>query len=152
MTKTEETKTNTEESITKVEENKTNTEESITKVTDSDSEEQTRLYFRVFGDSVDILYRPAHQYLQFVTNDDNGVLYIKALLEMSRDDFKDYLKQNIMFKSIRKKERYSERNKHMEDWYKRAWSEQTYQFLKKHNLNMPKELIIYEDELVDSRA
>lgn len=125
-----------------------NSEETKIRVEDSDSEEQNRLYFRVFDGSVDILYRPAHQYIKFVTDDEDGIAYIKALLNMTREEFLSYLRENKMFKSVKKKERYSERNKHMEDWYIRAWSEQTYQFEKKHDLVIPKEQIIYQEELV----
>ena len=125
-----------------------NSEETKTRVEDSDSEEQNRLYFRVFDGNVDILYRPAHQYIKFVKDDEDGIAYIKALLNMTREEFLSYLRENKMFKSVKKKERYSERNKHMEDWYIRAWSEQTYQFEKKHDLVIPKEQIIYQEELV----
>lgn len=125
-----------------------NSEESKTRVQDSDSEEQNRLYFRVFDGSIDILYRPAHQYIKFVKENEDGIAYIKALLNMTREEFLSYLRDNKMFKSVRKKERYSERNKHMEDWYKRAWSEQTYQFEKKYDLVIPTEQIIYQEELV----
>ena len=106
------------------------------------------MYFRVFDGNVDIMYRPAHQYIKFVTDDEDGIAYIKALLNMTREEFLSYLRENKMFKSVKKKERYSERNKHMEDWYIRAWSEQTYQFEKKHDLVIPKEQIIYQEELV----
>ena len=78
----------------------------------------------------------------------DGIEYIKSLIDMPRDVFKMFLAQNLMFQSVKKKERYSERNKHMEDWYIRAWSEQTYQFEKKHDLVIPKEQIIYQEELV----
>lgn len=125
-----------------------NSEESKTRVQDSDSEEQNRLYFRVFDESIDILYRPAHQYIKFVKENEEGIAYIKALLNMTREEFLSYLRENKMFKSVKKKERYSERNKHMEDWYKRAWSEQTYQFEKKYDLVIPTEQIIYQEELV----
>lgn len=125
-----------------------NSEESKTRVQDSDSEEQNRLYFRVFDGSIDILYRPAHQYIKFVKENEEGIAYIKALLNMTREEFLSYLRENKMFKSVKKKERYSERNKHMEDWYKRAWSEQTYQFEKKYDLVIPTEQIIYQEELV----
>lgn len=125
-----------------------NSEESKTRVQDSDSEEQNRLYFRVFDESIDILYRPAHQYIKFVKENEEGIAYIKALLNMTREEFLSYLRENKMFKSVKKKERYSERNKHMEDWYKRAWSEQTYQFEKKYDLVIPTEQIIYHEELV----
>lgn len=125
-----------------------NSEESKTRVQDSDSEEQNRLYFRVFDGSIDILYRPAHQYIKFVKENEEGIAYIKALLNMTREEFLSYLRENKMFKSVKKKERYSERNKHMEDWYKRAWSEQTYQFEKKYDLVIPMEQIIYQEELV----
>ena len=125
-----------------------NSEETKTRVQDSDSEEQNRLYFRVFDGNVDIMYRPAHQYIKFVKDDEDGIAYIKALLNMTREEFLSYLRENKMFKSVKKKERYSERNKHMEDWYKRAWSEQTYQFEKKHDLVIPKEQIISQEELV----
>lgn len=127
---------------------KLESEETKTRVQDSDSEEQNRLYFRVFDGSIDILYRPAHQYIKFVKEDEEGIAYIKALLNMTREEFLSYLRENKMFKSVRKKERYSERNKHMEDWYKRAWSEQTYQFEKKYDLVIPTEQIIYQEELV----
>ena len=106
------------------------------------------MYFRVFNDNIDILYRPAHQYIKFVKDDEDGIAYIKALINKTREEFLSYLRENKMFKSVKKKERYSERNKHMEDWYKRAWSEQTYQFEKKHELVIPKEQIIYQEELV----
>ena len=125
-----------------------NSEESKTRVQDSDSEEQNRLYFRVFDGSIDILYRPSHQYIKFVQENEEGIAYIKALLNMTREEFLSYLRENKMFKSVKKKERYSERNKHMEDWYKRAWSEQTYQFEKKYDLVIPMEQIIYQEELV----
>lgn len=144
QTKEEKNKTNNSTSDNSV----SNSEETKTRVQDSDSEEQNRLYFRVFDGNIDILYRPAHQYIKFVKEDDEGITYIKSLLTMTREEFLLYLKENKMFKSVRKKERYSERNKHMEDWYKRAWSEQTYQFEKKHELVIPKEQIIYQEELV----
>lgn len=127
---------------------KLESEETKTRVQDSDSEEQNRLYFRVFDGSIDILYRPAHQYIKFVKENEDGIAYIKALLNMTREEFLFYLRENKMFKSVKKKERYSERNKHMEDWYKRAWSEQTYQFEKKYDLVIPTEQIIYQEELV----
>lgn len=140
----ENNKTNDSESDNSV----SNSEESKTRVQDSDSEEQNRLYFRVFDGSIDILYRPAHQYIKFVKENEEGIAYIKALLNMTREEFLSYLRENKMFKSVKKKERYSERNKHMEDWYKRAWSEQTYQFEKKYDLVIPTEQIIYQEELV----
>lgn len=122
-----------------------------TRVKDSDSEQQNRLYFRVFNDNIDILYRPAHQYIAFVKEDDEGIDYIKSLIDMPRDVFKMFLAQTLMFQSVKKKERYSERNKHMEDWYVRAWSEQTYQFEQKHKLSVPTEDIIYQEELLRLR-
>lgn len=122
-----------------------------TRVKDSDSEQQNRLYFRVFNDNIDILYRPAHQYIAFVKEDKEGIDYIKSLIDMPRDVFKMFLAQNLMFQSVKKKERYSERNKHMEDWYVRAWSEQTYQFEQKHQLSVPTEDIIYQEELLRLR-
>lgn len=122
-----------------------------TRVKDSDSEQQNRLYFRVFNDNIDILYRPAHQYIAFVKEDVEGIEYIKSLIDMPRDVFKMFLAQNLMFQSVKKKERYSERNKHMEDWYVRAWSEQTYQFEQKHQLSVPTEDIIYQEELLRLR-
>lgn len=135
-----------------VEENKeTKLDKIQTKVTDSDSEKQNRLYFRVFNGDIDILYRPAHQYIAFVKEDEEGIDYITSLIDMPRDVFKMFLAQNLMFQSVKKKERYSERNKHMEDWYVRAWSEQTYQFEKKHQLSIPKEDIIYQEELLRLR-
>lgn len=146
-----EKQTNSDNTETTLDVNKTNSDKIKTRVKDSDSEQQNRLYFRVFNDNIDILYRPAHQYIAFVNEDAEGIDYIKRLIDMPRDVFKMFLAQNLMFQSVKKKERYSERNKHMEDWYVRAWSEQTYQFEQKHQLSVPTETIIYQEELLRLR-
>ena len=144
-------KTNSDTNKTTSDVEETKSDKIKTRVKDSDSEQQNRLYFRVFNDNIDILYRPAHQYIAFVKEDDEGIEYIKSLIDMPRDVFKMFLAQNLMFQSVKKKERYSERNKHMEDWYVRAWSEQTYQFEQKHQLSVPTEDIIYQEELLRLR-
>lgn len=144
-------KTNSDTNKTTSDVEETKSDKIKTRVKDSDREQQNRLYFRVFNDNIDILYRPAHQYIAFVKEDDEGIDYIKSLIDMPRDVFKMFLAQNLMFQSVKKKERYTERNKHMEDWYVRAWSEQTYQFEQKHQLSVPTEDIIYQEELLRLR-
>lgn len=146
-----EKQTNSDTNKTTSDVEETKSDKIKTRVKDSDSEQQNRLYFRVFNDNIDILYRPAHQYIAFVNEDAEGIDYIKSLIDMPRDVFKMFLAQNLMFQSVKKKERYSERNKHMEDWYVRAWSEQTYQFEQKHQLSVPTEDIIYQEELLRLR-
>lgn len=140
------------EESSKEENLETKTEKVITKVTDTDSDIQDRLYFRVFDDNVDIMYRPAHQYIGFVKADKEGIREIKNLLSLDRETFKMTIAANIMFQSVRIKERNSDRFKHLEDWYIRAWSEQTNKFVEQYNLVIPKEKVIYQEEILKMRA
>ena len=94
--KIENNETNLDKIETKTDNIETNLDKIETKVTDSYEDMQTRLYFRVFGDNIDILYRPTHEYLAFVKKDEEGIKEIKILLSKDRESFKNYLVENKM--------------------------------------------------------
>lgn len=146
--KIENNETNLDKIGTKTDNIETNLDKIETKVTDSYEDMQTRLYFRVFGDNIDILYRPTHEYLAFVKKDEEGIKEIKILLSKDRESFKNYLVENKMKRVLKKKERESERYKHLEEWYKKAWSEQTEKLKSELKLDIPIEMGIYEDEIL----
>ena len=141
--------TNKDKTETKSENIETNEDKIETKVTDSYEDIQTRLYFRVFDDNIDILYRPTHEYIAFVKKDKEGMEELKVLLSQDRESFKNYLVTNKMNRVLKKKERESERYKHLEEWYKKAWSEQTEKLKRELKLEIPIEKGIYEEDLLN---
>lgn len=90
-----------------------------------------RLHLRKFGDNIDILYRPNHDYIDFVKANEDGFNRIKELLHMSRENFAQFLKTK---KSFITKSKYSDISKSTkEEWFKGAWKTQTDNILKEIN-------------------
>ena len=104
-----------------------------------------RIHLRKVGDTIDILYRPNHEYIAFVSNDDEGLLKVKEFAEMSRDDFKEYLKTVHCFRMPRKADIEAKKNSSDERWYQGAWSKHTTEIFDKLGIKNPIEEPITKD-------
>ena len=108
---------------------------------------EERLHLRVFDDTIDVLYRPNHNYLIFLENNEEGREKIKELATMSRDEFKIFLKSIPSFTKYTKDMDKDIKNSSLESWYLGAWSLQTKKILEKIGVENPIEKPIYFDEL-----
>ena len=102
-----------------------------------------RIELRATGNNISILYRPIHNYIHFVTNDEEGKREIKKLCEMSRDDFAKFLKGCRAFPRITKDSIEKISKTDNEKWYQTAWKAQTNDILKELNIQNPIEEPIY---------
>lgn len=116
----------------------------------SNSEEilEERLHLRMFDNTIDVLYRPNHNYLIFLENNEKGREKIKELATMSRDEFKTFLKSIPSFTKYTKDMDKDIKNSSLESWYLGAWSLQTKKILEKIGVENPIEKPIYFDELI----
>lgn len=104
-----------------------------------------RLHLRLIGDDIDILYRPNHNYLEFVKNDESGLNRIKELALMSREDFEKYLISKKLFPRITKHQYEIIRTSSLENWFKNAWSVETNKILDKLEISNPIEEPIWRE-------
>lgn len=103
-----------------------------------------RLYFKVAGDHISIMYRPTHEYLSFVQKDEAGINEIKRLLSMPTEEFYDY----IISKRIKLPQKNDSMKKYFaeekEKAYKEAWKYTTERLMKEYNITMTDEEIPYD--------
>ena len=88
-----------------------------------------RLHIRLVGDAIDIFYRPSHDYITSVKNDENGRAEVKRLIAMTRDEFKEYLNGIFCFKTPSKIRVDNKLLSSDEKWYQSAWKTQTEKLL-----------------------
>ncbi len=97
-----------------------------------------RLHLRVVDDTIDILYRPVHSYIEFVKNDDEGKERIKKLALMSRDEFSKYLDTEVLSNvSVGKTKVMNLKGTHDEEWFVGAWKVQTDKLLEELGVENP---------------
>lgn len=109
------------------------------------SYDMERLHLRVIEGNIDILYRPNHDYIGFVKNDETGKEEIKKLAEMSRDDFKEYLKSKRGRRQVTKESVTNLSDSKAEEWYKSAWKYGTVKFFDELAVINPIEEPIWTD-------
>ncbi len=98
-----------------------------------------RIELRATGDNISILYRPIHNYIHFVTNDEKGKKEIKRLCKMSRDDFAKFLKECRGLPRITKDSVEKMLKTDSEKWYQTAWKAQTDAILEEIGIKNPME-------------
>ena len=111
-----------------------------------------RLSLHVTNDDINILYRPIHTYIKFVKNDEEGKEYIKKLALMSRDEFKEVLKEVKCFPYITENKliQATSSDNHDEKWYQGAWKMQTENIFKEIGVENPKEKTILSFEILQN--
>lgn len=115
----------------------------------TESYKQERLHLRLFEDTIDVLYRPNHNYLLFLNNDEDGRKTLIKLAKMSRDEFKEYLKTITGLHRLTKDMMLSIQNSKAEEWYQGAWKMQTDHLFKELGIENPIEEPIYFSELIN---
>lgn len=108
-----------------------------------------RLEIRIIQNDLDILYRPVHEYLEFVKYDEDGLNRIKELARMSRQDFAEYLSKISHFKKLNKNDIHTllDKDNNDEKWYQGAWSKHTKDIFKEINVENPQEEPIWTNEI-----
>lgn len=104
-----------------------------------------RLHLRVSENCIDILYRPNHNYLAFVPNDENGKAEVKRLAEMSREDFAEYLKTRTGLPRLTKTDIPNIKSSKSEEWFLGAWKMQTDKLLEELKISNPIEEPIWRE-------
>ena len=95
-----------------------------------------RLHLRIFDNTIDVLYRPNHNYITFLPNDENGRAEVKRIAKLSREEFEEYLKEK-KFKKVSKSEVDDIKSSKLEEWYQGAWSLQTKKMLEELKVENP---------------
>lgn len=110
-----------------------------------------RLHLRVINGTIDILYRPIHTYINFVPDDDNGRAEVLRLINMSREEFKAYLRTVNGLPRLTKStvEAAVASNSDSEKWWKGAWMTQTNKLLAELGVENPIEEPIYLHEVIE---
>lgn len=103
-----------------------------------------RLHLRIIEDTIDILYRPNHNYIAFVPNDDNGKAEVKRIAQMSREEFCEYLKTRPCLPKLTKEDVLNLKNTKAEEWFLGAWKMQTDNLLKELCVENPIEEPIWK--------
>lgn len=116
---------------------------SIVDVTSKVVDEMERLHLRIVNDTIDILYRPSHEYISFVPNDENGKAEVKRIALMTRDEFKEYLKASNCFRFTTLSQQNQAQHSNAETWYKGAWSMSTKKIFDELGILNPIEEPIY---------
>lgn len=108
-----------------------------------------RFHLRVVNDTIDVLYRPVHAYIEFVSNDETGKNRIKELASMNRDEFRQYLKAVKTLPIItNSKIRNVLNGSHDEEWFRGAWKRDTDRIFEEIQVSNPVEIPIITSELI----
>ena len=106
-----------------------------------------RLELREFDEYISVLYRPNHDYLMFLDKDKNYKEVIKNLINMSREEFIEFLKQRKNLMPITEYSLKVSKESSKEEWYLKGWSMNTNNILNELNLINPIEKPILTKEL-----
>lgn len=106
-----------------------------------------RLHIRIVGNTIDVLYRPNHNYLIFLNNDKEGKEKIKELAQMTRDQFVNFLRNIENLPRFTSNDLDSILNSKSEEWYQGAWKHDTEKILKEIGVSNPIEDPIFSNEL-----
>ena len=122
-----------EKTTEKVENNSSKT---VMKISEN-MDEMERLHIRVIDNRISILYRPLHNYIAFVNNNEDGRGKVKELCLMSRESFGEYLHSVARLQRVTQNEINTAMNSEKEEWWKKAWKDQTDNLLKELGVENP---------------
>ena len=108
-----------------------------------------RLHLRIIDNTIDVLYRPNHTYLEFLPNNEEGLKKLKEIVEYSREEFVLYLSYCNSFPIFRRDMIQNIKDSKLEEWYQGAWKMQTNQLLNKIGLKNPIEKPIFSEEILE---